>query len=48
MLAAKRKRLLSFIDAVMKDADQLSDEELVELSRELKEGWSDDTAYPAS
>ena len=34
----KRKRLLLFMDEVMKGAKQLSDEELVKLSREFKKG----------
>ncbi|MBI2676324.1 MAG: hypothetical protein HYX24_07735 [Candidatus Aenigmarchaeota archaeon] len=35
---AKRKMLLEFIDDVMKGSKQLSDEELVELSRKVKKG----------
>lgn len=36
----KRKKLLRFIDEIMKDADHLDDEELVKLGRELKKGRS--------
>ncbi len=32
----KRKKLLNFIDEVMKDAKKLNDEELVKLGRKLK------------
>lgn len=32
----KRKKLLRFIDEIMKDADHLDDEELVKLGRKLK------------
>ncbi len=38
MLEAKRKKLLEFIDEVMKGAKQLSDEELVKFAREIKRG----------
>jgi hypothetical protein len=38
MLEAKRKKLLEFIDEVMKGAKQLSDEELVKFGREIKQG----------
>lgn len=32
----KRKKLLNFIDEIMKDAENLNDEELVKLGRKLK------------
>ena len=32
----KRKKLLKFIDEIMKDADNLSDDELVKLGRKIK------------
>ncbi|MFO8077645.1 MAG: hypothetical protein R6U21_03255 [Thermoplasmatota archaeon] len=32
----KRKKLLKFIDEIMKDAENLDDEELVELGRKIK------------
>jgi len=35
---AKRKRLLTLIDEVMKDAKQLSDDEAVNLGRKIKQG----------
>lgn len=35
---AKRKRLLAFIDEVMKGATQISDTELIKLGRSLKQG----------
>jgi len=35
---AKRKALLNFIDEAMKGAAELSDEELVNLGREIKKG----------
>jgi len=34
----KRKKLLKFIDEIMKDADDLNDEELVKLGRKIKKG----------
>jgi len=34
----KRKKLLKFIDEIMKDAENLDDEELVELGRKIKKG----------
>ncbi|RZN40083.1 MAG: hypothetical protein EFT35_03390 [Methanophagales archaeon ANME-1-THS] len=37
-LKEKRKLLSLFIDEVMKGANQLSEEELVELGREVKRG----------
>lgn len=36
----KRKKLLKFIDEIMKDADNLSDDELVKLGRKIKKGRS--------
>lgn len=34
----KRKKLLKFIDEIMKDADNLNDEELVKLGKKIKKG----------
>jgi len=34
----KRKKLLKFIDEIMKDADDLNDEELVKLGKKIKKG----------
>lgn len=34
----KRKKLLKFIDEIMKDADNLSDDELIKLGRKIKKG----------
>ncbi len=34
----KRKKLLKFIDEIMKDAENLDDTELVELGRKIKKG----------
>lgn len=34
----KRKKLLKFMDEIMKDADDLNDEELVKLGKKIKKG----------